>query len=431
MKIHFLALLSLAVGTAPSFAQGPLAPPAGPPAPTMKSLQEIWDKVDALETRATALETQNAALRSQSTLLMQQLSAMVPTSRLAWLISTIDVSLSENAMAFGPDGQPAIAYNDPYGSQDLKFARFDGSQWTISVVENIGIDGRGVSLAFGPDGQPAISYLAGSTFSVRFARFDGTAWAVTVVHDAALAGSTSLAFGPDGQPAIAYPSRVNFQHHLNFARFDGSAWTAPVVVDPANYTGYSASLAFGPDGQPVIAYESGFNRTVKFARLSSGGWITSLVDDGGAAEVGFSIALAFGPTKAPAIAYRSYQDTGGGNSISKVKYAHLVGTAWSISTPEDPFQGATDPGFSVIDLAFGVDGQPAIAYNTGDGPNQHLALLRYSGTAWVFNMVDRDPDVGEYCTLAFGPDGQPAITYLDGTNYTLRFARKGVFTPTP
>ena len=34
----------------------------GAPAPTMKSLQEIWDKIGDLETQVTALETQNQSL---------------------------------------------------------------------------------------------------------------------------------------------------------------------------------------------------------------------------------------------------------------------------------------------------------------------------------------------------------------------------------
>ena len=78
-----------------------------------------------------------------------------------------------------------------------------------------------------------------------------------------------------------------------------------------------------------------------------------------------------------------------------------------------------------------MDGQPAIAYATGARPDQRLALLRYSGTAWIFNLVDREPNSGDFCTLAFGPDGQPAIVYSDDTNVVLKFARKGVFTPTP
>ncbi len=424
-----------------ALAQGPLAPPAGPPAPTMKSLQEIWDKIDALETRATALETQNAMIGAQNTLLLQGLSAVVPTSRLAWLISTVDSSSGAiySSMAFGPDGQPAIAYYDYGGNNDLKFARFDGAQWTLSVVDSEGDVGANPSLAFGPDGHPAIFYtvISGSSYSLKFARFDGNAWTVTAIVDPdPQAFSSSLAFGPDGQPAIAYEAGSGLVVHLKFARFNGSDWTAPVVVDPADNYPFRASLAFAPDGQPAIAYQVGPypDFFVKFAHFSGGAWTTALVDNGGSESVGVSIKLAFGPDGEPAIAYKSFPGDSEPNYLfDRLKYAHRVGTIWSVSFPKDDFQGETRVGFE-IDLAFGVDGQPAISYKTGIFSDK-LALLRYSGTAWILTTVDPIPDVGEYSSMVFGPDGQPAIAYTtntySGSNPKLKFARKGLFKPTP
>ena len=55
----WLIVLFLIAATERGRAQGDLIPP-GPPAPTMKSLQEIWDKVGGLETQVSGLQTQNA-----------------------------------------------------------------------------------------------------------------------------------------------------------------------------------------------------------------------------------------------------------------------------------------------------------------------------------------------------------------------------------
>ena len=57
--IRYIALAGLiCVGAAPAArAQGPLTPP-GAPAETMKSLQQIWDAI-------AAMESQNSALRQQ------------------------------------------------------------------------------------------------------------------------------------------------------------------------------------------------------------------------------------------------------------------------------------------------------------------------------------------------------------------------------
>ena len=40
-------------------------------------------------------------------------------------------------------------------------------------------------------------------------------------------------------------------------------------------------------------------------------------------------------------------------------------------------------------------------------------------------------DFSNLTSLAYGPDGQPAISCRDATNFDLKFARMGVFTPAP
>ena len=59
---HTFLFLALAL---PAFAQGPLTPP-GSPAPTMKSLQEIWDKIGILETENAALKSEVALVRRET-----------------------------------------------------------------------------------------------------------------------------------------------------------------------------------------------------------------------------------------------------------------------------------------------------------------------------------------------------------------------------
>ena len=73
------------------------------------------------------------------------------------------------SLAFGPDGQPAISYYD-VTIRDLKFARFNGSTWTLTALDSTGNVGQYTTLAFGPDGQPAISYLDDTNFDLKFAR---------------------------------------------------------------------------------------------------------------------------------------------------------------------------------------------------------------------------------------------------------------------
>jgi hypothetical protein len=52
----------------------------------------------------------------------------------------------------------------------LRSARFNGSTWTVSLVDGVGSVGRFGSQAFGPDGQPAISYYDVTQGDLKFAR---------------------------------------------------------------------------------------------------------------------------------------------------------------------------------------------------------------------------------------------------------------------
>lgn len=80
-------------------------------------------------------------------------------------------------------------------------------------------------------------------------------------------------------------------------------------------------------------------------------------------------------------------------------------------------------------LAFGPEGQPAIAYY--DSTNADLRFSRYNGSTWASSAVDTAGAVGSFCALSFGQDGQPMIAYYDNTNEDLKFARKGIFKPAP
>jgi hypothetical protein len=63
--------------------------------------------------------------------------------------------------------------------------------------------------------------------------------------------------------------------------------------------------------------------------------------------------------------------------------------------------------------------------------HEDLKFARFNGSSWALTTVDSLGCIGQNNSLAFGPDGQPVISYLDYTNYDLKIARKGVFTPAP
>ncbi|MGL4401511.1 MAG: hypothetical protein ACRCXD_16735, partial [Luteolibacter sp.] len=73
------------------------------------------------------------------------------------------------------------------------------------------------------------------------------------------------------------------------------------------------------------------------------------------------------------------------------------------------------------------NGQPTIAY--WDKSRQQLTLARPNGTNWSTSVVD---SIGGEQSLAFGPDGQPAIAYGRlSSNSNLKLARAGDVAPAP
>jgi hypothetical protein len=310
-------------------------------------------------------------------------------------------------LKFGPDGQPAIAL--AYGFDDLYFLRFNGVTWDVTIVDSVGNVGRFPSLAFGPDGQPAISYLDDSNDDLKLARFDGAQWNIETVDSAGSVGyNTSLAFAPDGQPAIAYSELPS--QDLKFARYDGAQWNM-VVADSNGQDGYDSSMAFGPDGHPIISHISvtGVNEySLELARFNGTSWINTTID----ASNGHSGGLRIGPDGQPVVAYVDH--------TNNVKVARYNGASWT------PSLVATTLSSQAVSLAIDTAGRPSVAYHI---PGK-LMFARWDGATWRQDVADVGyPTIGKPVSLAYGPDGQPALAYAG--NSGLAFLRKASFITAP
>ncbi len=369
MKVLLLTLFPAAL----CLAQGPLTPP-GAPAPTQRSLQEIWNKIGVLETQLSQAQSDLTRLKADNRLL----TGLLATSAIpfAWNITTVDglaTDVGEHAsLAFGPDGQPAISYRDET-NDDLKLTRFSGGIWTPTTLDFAGDVGKHTSLAFAPDGLPSISYQDDTNDNLKYARFTGFIWSYVTIAPMGVQGAdTSLKFGPDGQPAIAFiDSAVDIP---KIARYTPTTlWTID-NVDVVVGAEESCSLAFGPDGHPAVAF--GVQNGFKVARFNGAGWATAV-------QVYTGIGI-FGPILTDALS-----------------------------------------------IQFGPNGQPAVAYSMSSSTDLGFAL--FDGSTWALSTVARTGANVQSHALAFGPDGQPAIGYYEGNanNDDLKFARKGPFPPAP
>jgi hypothetical protein len=374
--VPFLALSLVAMPTALR-AQGTLTPP-GAPAPTQKSLQELWNALQAQQAQITSLQQQNQLLLYNS-------------QAQSWTVTRVDGGGQVGthvSFAYGPNGLPAIAYYD-LTNRDLKFVVHNGATWgTPVVLDSLGDVGEYPSLAFGPTGHPAVAYYDRTNADLKIATYNGSVWDVRLVSTAGDVGQyASLAYAPDGRPTVAYLDATN--NDLIFARFNGINYNR-TIVDSAGSTGYHPSLAYGPDGQPSIAYLRIDTADLRFARFDGTTWSPETVISTGA--VGYHPSLAFAPSGIATIAYRG-------------EYGDLffIGSSpFTVGGWVPP--SALGHQISRLSLAYGPDGQPAIAcYDEG------LRYIRQTGAAWTAPvLVDQVGGINcESLSLAFGPDGHP------------------------
>jgi formylglycine-generating enzyme required for sulfatase activity len=387
---------------------GTLNPPAAP-APSMKSLQQIWDEVQALKADLDdGVTTAQAGQETVAAMLANLARAQGAAVSNVWQTSAIAAAGSvgqHNSLAFTPGGQPAVSYRDS-ASNDLLYAEFDGSAWNVQAVDSASDVRDFTSLAFTAAGRPAIAYYDHTAYDLKYAEYNGTSWSIQTVDSADTVGQyAALAFTPDGRPAISYYDVGNAD--LKYAEWNGGAWVKTVVDGASSTVGTYTSLAFTQAGRPAISYFGGNpNLDLKYAEYNGTSWALATVDSEG--NTGFYTSLAFTPAGRPAI---SYYD----NTNVRVLYTEYTGSAWVRSV----VQAGTSTGFCTS-LAFTSGGRPAIAYT--DFPNRDVIYAEFDGAQWNLRMVDSAGEVGLYVSLAFSPAGRPAISYFDDSNDDLKFA---------
>ncbi len=401
MNITTPLILTCVLSATAALCQGPLTPP-GAPAPTMKSLQEIWDKIGTLE---TTVSDQQQLIQQQSSLISYLADAQ--GFQFPWTITTVDspgITGEATSMAITPDGQPAIAYRDA-STGALKYAVRSGSVWNISTAAPHA--GGRPSLAFAPTGHASIAYFDPVSRKLYLTTKNGNGWLASLVDNTLDAGvHPSLAYSPAGAPAISYGGDAGSEKGLKYAIFTGGSWQ---ITPLGALTAYS-SLAFSPGGQAGISYRTADGKLYYSESASTGtGWSGGAMTQDAA---GFN-SFGFSPVGERVLCFLT-----------------STGLKCIISDDGSFDQTAVDPkpgNGAHCSLAFGPAGQPAVSYY--DSTGKDLKYATYDGLAWRISKVDLRGDTGRDTSLVFLPNGQPAISYFDVTNGDLKFAERQ--TPTP
>ncbi|MFC1978999.1 PKD domain-containing protein [Chloroflexota bacterium] len=295
---------------------------------------------------------------------------------------------------------PSIAYDT--GSDDLKFARWNGSTWDIEMVDTE----RELDdpfLAFDNNGNPAISCYDDSNYNMKLVWWNGSTWDAETVDAGEHCHDTSLAFDNSSNPAISYYDYATGD--LKFAWWNGSSWGIEIVDSDGN-VGRFSSLAFDNSGNPTISYYDETNGDLKLAWWNGSTWDIETVDS--EARVGKFSSLAFDNCDNPAISY--YDD-----SNEELKITWWNGSTWDIETVDSD----GDVG-KFSSLAFDNNSNPAISFYDDDNDDLKYAWLEEG--EWKTGAVDMVDNVGKHCSLIFDSNGNPAISYCDETNGDLKYA---------
>jgi hypothetical protein len=245
----------------------------------------------------------------------------------------------EPALAFDPDGNPAILHRDTHfqqgldtmGRSDAEFAwRNSGSTWLHEAVDPAEGAGYANALVFDSEGRPVAFYQIptesndDNRYGVWGARreTDGT-WTQAYLHIGAIDGGISAAVDPvTGEIAIAFYSvlkqGVYVMRLTDPENFDDvvGAWDKELVSSNIYDEGLSVSLAFTPDGQAALAYHrckrfgtegGGCNindEAVVFAMEGPAGWSYEPVKRGTDGSCGEYVSLAIADNGTAYVAFR-------------------------------------------------------------------------------------------------------------------------------
>ena len=327
--------------------------------------------------------------------------------------ASVDVGC-DSSIAMDSDDHPHIAYYDRHW-ENLKYAQWTGSAWSIVTVESPWDVGQYPSLALDSNNYPHISYWGNHPVSsLKYAQWTGTSWSIETVHASAYVDDySSLALDSLDNAHIGYTVNAGTaDDDLGYAKWTGVAWSIE-TVDSTGWTGEVPSLALDSNNYPHISYYKQYVDDLRYARWTGTAWSLETVESTGYAGMQSSIALDSNDN--PHISYThgslyEYQNR-------TLKYAQWTGTSWSIETVDSTGDVGLSPS-----LALDSSGNPHISYI--DWTNRNLKYARWTGSAWSIEVVDPIGDSQQFglTSLALDSEDRPHISYYDATNKNLKYA---------
>lgn len=299
-------------------------------------------------------------------------------------------------------GNLHITYYD-WGNQDLCYAMYDGSTWSLSKLDESG----GVCSAIVSDdnNKQHVFYidLVLAKTPLSYITNSGAKWITDTVDQQGDVGEQSaIAVDAEGFVHIAYYDDTNGT--LNYANnVDG--WEAMVVDNSSASVGLNPSIALDSDGNVHISYYDEMSQDLRYATNAGGEWITDSRDTGG--NVGLYSSISIDSDDGVHIVYLS-------STSKNLKYTGNSGGDWVVNLVDNS-------GNVESRIATGVDSNNSVHvmyYRGGE-----LIHANQTTTGWFKESVESTDQLGQGISMYIDDNDVIYCTYYNTFSSTLKYIR--------
>lgn len=291
-----------------------------------------------------------------------------------------------------------------------------GSALSFEYADTSGGSGAaGISLALDAERQPHIAYAETGLpgYPLKYARRDGSGWTIERVSTVlAYLPKASLAVELSGVPHIC---SCDGTRQLVYVKRTGGNWTREVIFSTGadRFLWPIHSIAVATDGYPRVAWTDSPvdfdpHSILYYYRRSSTGWTRETVDERApSTDVGFGCSLGLNSSDAPYISY--------GTEDRLLVCARKEGGAWVKETVLSPID------LAATSLAMDASGNPHIACI--DSARSNLVYARRISGSWIMDTAYGGPLVGGHLSLSLNPRSDPQIAFVhaqEGLKYASR-----------